>query len=48
MFNYLKEQTDNQEILTILNQWDEYSKNLPITNEEIVQGRKDLLKLFQV
>jgi organic radical activating enzyme len=46
MFNYLKEQTDNQEILTILNQWEEYSKNLPITNEEIVQGRKDLLKFF--
>jgi organic radical activating enzyme len=46
MFSYLKEQTDNQQILTILNQWEEYSKTLPITNEEIIQGRKDLLNFF--
>jgi organic radical activating enzyme len=46
MFDYLKEQTSNQKILIILNQWEEYSKTLPMTDTEIIQGRQDLLNFF--
>jgi hypothetical protein len=46
IFKYLKEQTDNHRILTMLTQWEEYSKTLPMTDKEIVQGRKDLLNFF--
>jgi organic radical activating enzyme len=46
MFDYLKEQTSNPEMLTTLVQWEEYSKTLPMTEEEITQGRKDLTDFF--
>lgn len=47
MFVHLKSQTTNQEMLTKLNQWEMYSKKLPMTEEEIVQGRKDLAVFFE-
>lgn len=46
MFEYLKEQTSNPAMLTTLVQWEEYSKTLPMTEEEIMQGRKDLADFF--
>jgi organic radical activating enzyme len=46
MFDYLKEQTSNPAMLKTLTQWEEYSKTLPMTEEEIMQGRKDLADFF--
>jgi sulfatase maturation enzyme AslB (radical SAM superfamily) len=46
MFDYLKEQATNADMLTALEQWEEYTKTLPITDEEIIQGRKDLADFF--
>jgi organic radical activating enzyme len=46
MFDYLKEQTSNPEMLKTLTQWEEYSKTLPMTEEEITQGRRDLADFF--
>lgn len=46
MFDYLKEQATNADMLTTLEQWEDYTKTLPITDEEIIQGRKDLADFF--
>jgi MoaA/NifB/PqqE/SkfB family radical SAM enzyme len=46
MFTYLKQQTTDKEILTKLNQWEVYSKKMPITHDEILQGRDELRKFF--
>lgn len=42
MFEYLKDQTDDPVMIKKLDQWEIYSKKLPISEEEIIQGRKDL------
>lgn len=47
MFRHLKSQTTDQEMLKKLNQWETYSKKLPMTEQEIVQGRKDLAAFFK-
>ena len=47
MFTYLKRQTTDQEMLKKLNQWEMYSKKLPMTESEIIQGRKDLKDFFK-
>jgi organic radical activating enzyme len=47
MFAHLKSQTTDQDMLKKLNQWEIYSKKLPMTEQEIVQGRKDLAEFFK-
>jgi hypothetical protein len=47
MFTHLRSQTTNQEMLTKLSQWEMYSKKLPMTEQEIIQGRKDLGVFFK-
>ena len=47
MFTHLKSQTTDQEMLKKLDQWEMYSKKLPMTGQEIVQGRKDLAAFFE-
>ena len=47
MFAHLKSQTTDQEMLKKLNQWEMYSKKLPMTESEIIQGRKDLKDFFE-
>lgn len=46
MFAHLKSQTDDVEMLKKLNQWEVYSKKLPMTEQEILQGRRDLKDFF--
>ena len=46
MFDHLKSQTQDQEMLAKLSQWEIYSKKLPMTEQEIIQGRKDLKDFF--
>lgn len=46
MFNHLRSQTTDAEMIKKLNQWETYSKKLPMTEEEITQGRKDLKDFF--
>ena len=46
MFAYLKQQTTDVEILAKLNQWEVYAKKMPITSEEIINGRLELKKFF--
>ena len=47
MFAHLKSQTTNPTMLTKLTQWEAYSKKLPMTEQEIIQGRKDLKDFFE-
>jgi organic radical activating enzyme len=46
MFNELREQVSNPAMLVTLQQWEEYSKTLPMLDAEIAQGRKDLADFF--
>jgi hypothetical protein len=46
MFTHLKQQTTNPEMINKLSQWELYSKKLPMTEQEIAQGRKDLKEFF--
>jgi sulfatase maturation enzyme AslB (radical SAM superfamily) len=47
MFAHLKSQTTDQEMLHKLTQWEMYSKKLPMSEKEIIQGRKDLESFFE-
>jgi organic radical activating enzyme len=47
MFDHLKTQTTNQKMIKQLDQWEMYSKKLPMTTDEILQGRKDLKNFFK-
>ena len=47
MFTHLKNQTTDKKMLKILNQWELYSKKLPMTEQEIIQGRTDLKNFFE-
>jgi len=47
MFTYLKSQTADPAMLDKLTQWEMYSKKLPMTESEIIQGRKDLKDFFE-
>jgi hypothetical protein len=46
MFTHLKSLTDNLDMIKKLEQWEIYSKKLPMTEQEILQGRKDLTSFF--
>ena len=46
LFNELEKQASSPAMLTTLQQWKEYSKTLPMSDEEIIQGRKDLAEFF--
>jgi hypothetical protein len=46
MFEYLKNQTTDLAILEKVEEWETYSKTLPMSESEIVQGRKDLKEFF--
>jgi organic radical activating enzyme len=46
MFVYLRSKTTDTEILSKLNQWELYANKMPITVDEIIQGRKDLKDFF--
>jgi sulfatase maturation enzyme AslB (radical SAM superfamily) len=46
MFVHLKQQTSNPDMIKKLTQWEMYSKKLPMTEQEIIQGRKDLKEFF--
>ena len=47
MFTHLKSQTTDTAMLDKLTQWEMYSKKLPMTEQEIIQGRKDLKDFFE-
>ena len=47
MFTHLKSQTTDTAMLDKLTQWEMYSKKLPMTGQEIIQGRKDLKDFFE-
>jgi len=47
MFDHLKNQTTNKKMTKQLDQWEMYSKKLPMTSDEILQGRKDLKNFFK-
>ena len=47
MFMHLKSQTADTAMLDKLTQWEMYSKKLPMTESEIIQGRKDLKDFFE-
>jgi MoaA/NifB/PqqE/SkfB family radical SAM enzyme len=47
MFDHLRKQSNNAEMHNKLNQWELYSKKLPMTQAEIEQGRKDLKDFFE-
>jgi sulfatase maturation enzyme AslB (radical SAM superfamily) len=47
MFAHLKSQTVDSAMLDKLAQWEMYSKKLPMTELEIIQGRKDLKDFFE-
>lgn len=47
MFTHLKSQTIDAAMLDKLAQWEMYSKKLPMTESEIIQGRKDLKDFFE-
>jgi organic radical activating enzyme len=47
MFAHLKSQTADPAMLDKLTQWEMYSKKLPMTESEIIQGRKDLKDFFE-
>lgn len=47
MFAHLKSQTTDTEMLDKLAQWEIYSKKLPMTEQDINQGRKDLKDFFE-
>ena len=47
MFEYLKSQTQDAAMIEKLSQWEIYSKKLPMTEIEIIQGRKDLKTFFE-
>lgn len=46
MFSYLRSKTTDTEILSKLDQWESYANKMPITADEIIQGRKDLKNFF--
>lgn len=46
MFDYLKSQTTDSAILEKVEEWETYSKTLPMTELEILQGRRDLKEFF--
>lgn len=46
MFNYLKTQTNDENILQRLSEWERLSKKLPISNEEIIENRTKLKSFF--
>ena len=47
MFTHLKSQTTDTAMLDKLTQWEMYSKKLPMTEQEIIQGRTDLKNFFE-
>ena len=47
MFDHLKSQTQDTAMIEKLLQWEIYSKKLPMTETEIIQGRKDLKTFFE-
>jgi hypothetical protein len=47
MFEHLKSQTQDTAMIEKLSQWEIYSKKLPMTETEIIQGRKDLKTFFE-
>jgi sulfatase maturation enzyme AslB (radical SAM superfamily) len=47
MFAHLKSQTTDREMLKKLDQWEMYSKKLPMTEQEISQGRTELAEFFK-
>lgn len=46
MFAHLKNKTSNPEMLKKIEQWEVYSKKLPMLEEEIIKGRKELKDFF--
>ena len=46
MFDHLRSCSTDDDMIEKLNQWEMYSKKLPMTEDEIVQGRKDLERFF--
>jgi len=46
MFDYLRSQSTDNHMIEKLNQWEIYSRKIPMSEEEIDQGRKDLRTFF--